>query len=372
MPPTVYLDTQDYSKFGDVLRGDDRNGLDQTFGDLCQLAEQGRATFVYSMPILSELLQYDAAHEDTTRAKAEVVERLCRGHAIAYPPRILAYEAASFAHSHGILRTFPAVSLISDDNFWFPDIGDVLESFRTNLSNQATEALARFKHLPRNQRRALKKKTQPRYRNRALDDAVPEIAVHYGLEVSDLRSSIILLLKGKISSREASKRLFSAVQRPTSFIDVYFKHYDGPKDLPFMLRGPGEKMAQSLDRFKAEITSESRDLVRSLLPPLLEGWKSELGRVLLEAIDGGEGEFGLTEAALTAVRNHESAVYEIPSCQMVAAVVRMYAEQVIGLHGPPAKTERSLAGDLVHALYLPHVDVWRGDARFCEIIRKAK
>jgi hypothetical protein len=279
---------------------------------------------------------------------------------------------AQFAYSHGIIDQPPTYNLVSDDNYWFPDIGDALESFRSRMSDAAVAAVARFSDLPRNKRRVAKKAIQPKFRNRLVDAAIPEIAAKYGLRPDDFRNSISLLMRGRISSNEASKRLFAAIQRPTSFVHVYFKQYDGPKDLPEMIRGPGETMSEALQKMKNQLSVLPTDLVRAVMPHMIKDWGPKFAQTLLELVDGNEGEYGLDASSLSVVKALPTAAKEIPSCTTMAAVLPSYVEQILGFRGPPAKIERSFGGDLMHALYLQHVDIWRGDARFCELIRQSK
>lgn len=49
------------------------------------------------MPLLGELLHYDAAFRETTLCKTEAIELLCRPHAVAFPTRLVAREIAVVA-----------------------------------------------------------------------------------------------------------------------------------------------------------------------------------------------------------------------------------------------------------------------------------
>lgn len=64
-PPVVYLETQDYSRFGDVLRGKSDSATEALFLALEQRKQTGNAVFAISMPVFSELLQYDSDFRDT-------------------------------------------------------------------------------------------------------------------------------------------------------------------------------------------------------------------------------------------------------------------------------------------------------------------
>lgn len=78
MPPlVVYLDTQDFSRFGDVLRGRGDTASEQLFQTLEERRRTDGVVFAVSMPLLAELLQYHPDFRETTLRKAEAVERLC-------------------------------------------------------------------------------------------------------------------------------------------------------------------------------------------------------------------------------------------------------------------------------------------------------
>jgi hypothetical protein len=56
---TIYLDTADFSKFGDVVRGRAEPSASSIFNRLLEFSESGVARFGYSMVTLSELFKYD-------------------------------------------------------------------------------------------------------------------------------------------------------------------------------------------------------------------------------------------------------------------------------------------------------------------------
>ena len=61
-PPIVYLDTQDYSRFGDVLRGKADAATEGLFNALEARKRSGDAIFAVSMPIFGEKnLEYGIA-----------------------------------------------------------------------------------------------------------------------------------------------------------------------------------------------------------------------------------------------------------------------------------------------------------------------
>jgi hypothetical protein len=81
----------------------------------------GDVIFPASMPIMSELLQYDEGYRQTTMCKAEAVERLCGNWALASPPRLVASELAVAARRYGIGTGINASAsqVLSSDRYWY-------------------------------------------------------------------------------------------------------------------------------------------------------------------------------------------------------------------------------------------------------------
>ncbi|MFL6726126.1 MAG: hypothetical protein ACJ8FS_06395 [Sphingomicrobium sp.] len=371
-PVTVYLDTQDYSRFGDVIRGQSSDEFERVFEQLKSLRDRGRARFVYSAAVVSELLQYDSEYEDTCIAKAKAIEQLCAGQVVLFPSRLVERQAADFAATQGILSIAPSWEWVRNGNEWFPRVSSELESFKDNLRQRMDDTIQQFGSLPRSVRRRLKGQGTDRVIIQAARAAVPEIASKYQLPEIAVESSIILLLKGRISADEASLRLFGAIARPTAFVHVYFKTYEGDRTaIPLWLRAAGETLQASFVQF--------RDQVRPLLTEeahvkylreVIAGDISRLGLVLLRLIDTDEAENGVTSSVLEAISAHPNAATDIPCCNLMSVILLGYIEQTVAVLGQGAKIERSFGGDLIHALYVDCVDIWRGDRRFSELLRQ--
>ncbi len=81
-------------------------------------------------------------------------------------------------------------------------------------------------------------------------------------------------------------------------------------------------------------------------------------------------EFGLTDNVLNELAAREEGSSMVPSVQIAAAALEAYALQIIGVTTGGAKIEPSFGGDLLHAFYLPYVDIWRGDRRVSATLRQ--
>ena len=111
---------------------------------------------------------------------------------------------------------------------------------------------------------------------------------------------------------------------------------------------------------------------RAALEQLLTEMPKSLGLGILEmASEDDLAEFGLTTSIVDSLHVIDGFEDQVPASNVVGNVIPAYARQVLGLRGNPVDVERSFGGDLVHALYLHHVDLWRGDRRFAEVVVQA-
>jgi hypothetical protein len=126
----------------------------KVFWELEKRALAGDVIFASSMPIMSELLQYDEACRQTTMCKAEAIDRLCGGWALACPQRLVASELASAAKGHGIIGADATVaSLLSEDRYWYLNVSNALEGLREHTVAGLEHALDETQFSNRNDRR---------------------------------------------------------------------------------------------------------------------------------------------------------------------------------------------------------------------------
>jgi hypothetical protein len=368
---TVYLDSQDYSRFGDVIRGKSSADAEQAFENLKALKSSGAARFVYSMPILSELLQYHPDHEETSFAKAKAIEELCGDSALMWPPRLIEGEAAALASQIGLLPEGPKLECVRANNEWFPRITGELTNLRESLRNQFDAAVASFGSLNRAQRRMLEKQKTDQNLFNAVKSATPLIADKYGIPESAVHRSVLALMRDRCTPDEASHLLFGAIAKPTAFVNAYFKVQQGDKSLPQWMSSLGESLQRNLLEFRQkveEIASEPEHIAH--LRSVLREDIHRFGAALLRLIDTEEAEQGVTKPVLDALLAQPDRILQMPSCQIVAEAMLGYIEQTVAISGTPAKVERSFGGDVIHSLYIDYVDIWRGDRRFSALLRE--
>lgn len=371
--PVVYLDTQDFSRFGDVLRGKSDAGTEKLFLDLEMSAKAGSVIFPASMPHYSELLQYDVDYRETTIKKAEAVERLCGTWALAYPSRLIASEIGEVCRRHGIIPQSKFSSVLSAERYWYPNVASVFDDIRTKIRGAVDveiDALQLPSRALRRKARSLAKKLDI---GAAAKEVAPEMAAKFGLPVSAITGSIIALLNGRATPEEASQRLFRAIAAPVTFVEAYFEKVEVDRAaLPAWMRDMGLNFEKRFAELRDQLEPYRNHAdTQSVFMDLLNSWPTALGKSVLGMADGELAEFGVDAAALEALTTSDDFALEVPACGIVGHVLTNYAHQVLGFAGSVAGIERGFGGDLIHALYLTHVDLWRGDRRFAPLVMKS-
>jgi hypothetical protein len=369
-PPIVYLDTADWSRFGDVVRGRSDAATVKIFERLQHIADSGEAVFAYSLPILSELFQWDPAHPRTTMAKAEAVERLCGRNAFVWPGRVIAIEAAKAAEA---LHLAPATSAspLSSNAEWFPSVAGALSDIHGSFEREVEKTVALAAPLNRETRRKVQARARRLNQLEAAKSAVPEFAASHGFSEDDVQRSIIAVVAGKIDPDEGSRRLFSMIAQPTKFVDHYFVRDTGDKGLPSWMSEPGARLAASLTLSRDKIAAlgvGSSD--RPALAPAAKAAIADVGRSLARVGRLAADDIGLDHELIERIGRDPAALAMMPCYRVITNYLEAFMLKNLGLEDAAGhRPERSAVGDLIHALYLPHADIWRGDRRFAHLLR---
>lgn len=369
----VYLDTQDYSRFGDVIRGRGQPEIGLIFEELCRLADSDKARFVCSLPLLSELLQYSADTRPICLAKAEAIERLCGSWAVPAPSRLIGMEIADCLIAEGLAAPRASTEYVNSNRYWYPNVQSQFENIRGRLREEADKIFYSLEQKTFTARRKLKAARKKFDLKKFVSQLTFEEAEQQlGLPAKDVRMVMVPLLNGRIKPEEASKRLMSSIAHPVRFVDIFFEKYDGDTSvLPQWLRGAGEKLKAALDINVAKVRGYEDD--PEALAIGREIFRAEKIKYRSFASKIGNEDFAefaeITKGKITDDL-YESVLLNIPSADVLSECVHGYLEQIFGFAGKSGPAERSLAGDLIHSLYIPHVELWRGDRRFAALAKK--
>lgn len=366
----VYLDTQDLSRFGDVLRGKGDAQHERLFHDLEARKLAGDVVFPLTMPLMSELLQYDAAHRETTLKKAVAIERLCGVHAMPSTTRLAAMEVARSAHQLGLIAKAPPVKFLSEDRLWFPSLTDTLHDLRANMHAAARQSLVTSLPDLATRQRAEQILETVDWGVEMVAQA-PKIAEEVGLTIEAVLASVVPFLRREISSAEASRRMLSGISEPSVFVNMYFERWGPMGALPNWMSAASTTVSRYLSTVRDTVgrlrIAKNKKQVRlfvSRLKPTFRAISLELARM-------SAAEFELSDEIIDAVAADEEAASAIPAAEIAAAALEAYMLQILGVTTGGSKIEGSVGGDVLHAFYLPYVDLWRGDRRFSAALRQA-
>lgn len=367
--PIIYLDTQDYSRFGDVLRGRSDTKTEKIFRELERRKLSGEAIFAISMPILGELFQYDANYRETTIKKAEAVELLSGEWALAYPSRLIASEIAEYAKKRGLISFVDGKGVVSSSRYWYPNMAGYLNSFRQELNNEINSKLAEYQ-LPS---RALRRKAASNARRidpaEIVQRAAPEMAMRLGISEKSIKESLLLLLKRRISPDAASQRLLGEIAEPTKFVEIYFERVETDRSMPDWIKKTGNDLFEKFSDFRTKLLPlieqgldipDFKEYIRS-------GSEKAARTLAITMADDDVVEFGISDNLWQNMKMIQD--FDIPMCEIFSSIFSSYIQQITGMSGSNANIERSFAGDMVHSWYLPHVDIWRGDRRFSALLK---
>ena len=371
--PVIYLDSQDYSRFGDVLRGKSDSKTEALFLALEQRKQSGDAIFAVSMPLLGELLQYHEDYRETTIRKAEAVERLCGGWALAFPSRLIAAEVASAARRFELLPQQNETTVLTSDWYWYPNVADSFRNLRAQIQEGLDKEMATRALPTRTMRRQAKKALQKIDFAAVARESASQMAEKLGLPIDAITGSIVSLLRGKVTPEEASRKLFGAIAEPVKFVEMYFEVIEGDRSLlPAWMKDFGIRFETLFRELRDNVQSLLKvDIGRNSFDAALAERTLSFGEAILKLAEGDTAELGIDKELFARLRRNSQITSQIPACDIVGNVLTCYIRQILGFAGTEAKIEDSFGGDLVHALYLPHVDLWRGDRRFSEVIKNA-
>ena len=350
-PIRIYLDTSDYAA---MYRSEPGTSATRTREELRDLVLNDTIEIGFSFQIVFELLQKAAPqYPDDRLARAKFLKELCDTNAFPSPDDL------------GKGRRF------SRNGIWFAE--NFLETIRADdIAAKLMERIRSDLRLgPRNDRQLLSKpKTFAKWirsdpaRLNLFTACVLRLPFPPELAAS---GDLLRYLAGEITLAEANFRLRSYYGDPEAIYRIWFDRYDRENPVGFlrdelweslldMFQQARKRLDDPLAELKERIrvlseiaaTREEREQVRELRARVSQ-FATEIHspKWVLERSPGLLNNFG-SESAMVA------------------------AGALVGLYLENRELKRSDAIDLLHATYLPHTDLWRGDRAFSHLLLKYK
>ncbi|WP_299391351.1 hypothetical protein [Pelagibius sp.] len=319
---------------------------------LKEQSARGTIEVGFSWPIISELIQdFDEEHRHSRVRRAEVLKEVCGTNAFCHPTE------------------FHQGPVFSYDGYWFPNIQGSFD-IRTVEAVWIKQIGANKQLIPnRSQRNALK---NVKHRRRALRQ-IPQLAdlTKADLGLMPLTDKFVKgqylfrFMVGEISEAEANRELLKIVTDPVLYIVSWFD------------------MAGKTNTFTKEMHSASAAMEEKFVALRLQ---AERARESIEDMKAIERDMYREKMPLDIIRGHKQIRSKLSKKLEIEQVIKPDADlwQILGHHtyevfiayvkerlDPSGmKSRRSDFADILHAAYIPHCDLWRGDSPFANMLIK--
>jgi hypothetical protein len=351
MPLTLYLDTSDYSELSKLNLTPD---LDDVRIKLFDLVDSGKIRIAFSFLIIAELLQdFEPEFVESRRRRAQLIKRLCGSNCFPY--------VSDFWKGRGL----------STEGNWMPD--GVIDAFSfTSFRKQFRDRLLKFEGLNRSLRR--------KYANEhALAEYVRSNPNHLKIKPTDDLAKYFpnAFIEGdyfrryfarEISEAEASEALRKCITDPAHFFELWFVHFENKgvlqglvEDHVSRLRDGIVQLQKLFFTFEAESKSlQSQAAISKRSYRELKNNFSAMG-MKLDLPPPNHAKVATVGDLLISLEKPRE-LNALPEHSQV--LLWEFMKAYMG----PRKINNSSIRDMMHAMYIPHCDLWRGDRKFSRLL----
>jgi len=344
-PIRLHLDTSDYAAMYRAAPGSAIIKIRDTIYDMVQ---QGRLQIGLSYHVVFELLQKaEPRYRDDRLARARLLVQFCGKNAFPYPTDL----------GHGYQ--------FSTDGLWIPRI-EVNEFEIESLVRHVKEAIARDLNLSRHDRRSFA--NQRNFVNWLKGDPKRLLRLPWPVpfpafvESGDLRRYIL----GDMSRDDANAKVRFYLTDPVTVYNTWFDYYELDNPVVDRRDQMAAKMAMMLNELKAMLDYHAglRLELTEALSKTTDHPLSAEGRKKLTAFEREVKQFGKE------ILSPEDLTANVPQWrEFFGADSALIGAQIFyAFHHERRDIKNSDAIDLIHALYLPHADLWRGDKAFSTLL----
>jgi len=388
-PLQVYLDSSDFSTLSNPQALAANPQLPVIRDSLLAFAEAGQVQYRFSGIHVVEITHTTADARAHALRRAEMIERLCGRNAMRHVYNLFVLDGAYVCASkrrEGAPTCFPDYAF-SNDGEWFPHLGNLGRDLETAMQRDILTVL-KEKRVSRHDRRVWNRKL---FRNGRPTLEFRELAAANVQEFDDgLEASLPLterfyreqygrkLACGEITAEEFAAEAIRGVCDVRNFVGWYIDRLEKGREIVGIFRNIGEDLYRAMqgvrqqledfrDRFGGYYMDEKER--RAQIAKFLRGQQIHFRRRMLQvALHGDEALLGAwrvsREVWKKTVLDDDS--LELPSVGILLDVYTEYAKRVVSLSG---KVDTSDWPDIMHAVYVPYVDVFRADTRTAEFIK---
>jgi hypothetical protein len=350
-PVRIHLDTSDYSAMHDAPTG---SPVAQIRDKLIEIGRSGRIEIGLSYHVVFEFLQRaDPEHRSNRLSRARLLSELCGRNAFPYP--------TDLGNGHRF----------SNEGLWQPRITlddheiEVVVGHFVQAVQQDPEATLHARRIV--SRRKYLRRLAEEYPDRVIALAGRNWPVMFGKSMVEDGAFGRYLAAG-MSRDEANGKLWFFINDPASIYELWFERCNW--DCPILERrdNMAEKLVTMLREFRSTMagTADLRARITAELNATGDHALSSDGRSQLLRLRKDIGTF----------RQEMSSPQQL--CEDVPIWKQMFgnesallaAEILYAFERDKRPIKDSDGIDFVHAMYLPHADLWRGDRAFSHLLKQ--
>lgn len=348
LPLRIYLDTSDYSRFADIGYRNEP-GLAEILSFLREKKEQGLIELRFSAVHLFEFLK-DPSQRDLALRKVRIMEELCDDRTFRFFGNVFDLEREALRSG-----TDPASRVISNEGEWLPLVEpDDFFSLDTVI-REVQERLPMFDAAQL--RELIRSPEAAAFVKKGMSQEWP-LANVYGSNMIDR------FLTDSVSGREMAREVIKGFAKPSILIEHYLEGKTDARKVFSVLAGPEQNLQRSLVQAREELKPHI-EFVLGL------GDKDTLKKVRqyvknLRLFDSSASYLGSGElpAHFQEALGQDRFLKELPALSTHYNVLTAYLRDLFYPSTVLPEIKESDAGDILHATYLPYVDLYRTDGRF--------
>lgn len=375
MPPIqVYLDSSDYSVLSDPKKAADA-GVQDTLAYLRDAVGSGLIEVRYSIIHITEACHRDASSKPLAAARARLIAELSGSKVVRHFTDVVATEAV--AAGRAVRSGSPA---LDDSGRWFPRMPKLGREIRQSVEegmHEGASSVAFNRKSRRAAQRLLGSRQRPgRVRAEALADraALNALCERFGMSERFAREQLLVrLADARTSDAQLAALVEQELFEPERFIAHYLDRLERDRRIRDAVRSLGQRMIDGVQDLRAALNRLRQALpaaevmsfseVRTQVRGALVGFR----RAMVEAaVRGHSGDVDVDEVF---AQYAEFPRDRFPGVDALALFVEDWLLATGGGAKHSREPLRSDAGDLLHAFYVPYVDVWRGDRHASNVAR---
>ncbi len=371
----VYLDAQDFSHIARPPSGKEvfYSDLDN---DLSSLVAAGHIEVRYSAVHLSEIAHTGMDFAPLSSGRAATLKRLSKGKCMRFWTDLMQSE---IEHHFDATTT---ISATSEDDKWFDvesvELADFLGGLRSSmhslLKEQGQNRKARRKAMAQIDLISFLTKTDKG--GVVLEGIATNINEKFPLDVELDRFAIADFIAGRAGAHKFEEYLRGALTDPVSLIARMCVDVDQSLRLPFLVRNLGASLIGKLNPIVEKIAEffeqieGPADLRKNQARSLIAGATVKARRGVIAGTLAGMRRSVVRAAAR--YTDDDLDAMALPATDSVAGGFGKCLSDIISAAeaGKPTRRFRqSDAADLLHATYIPYVDVFRCDTAWADAFR---